>query len=447
MKKTMKFLCLGMAASLAGSVAFTTTPDTSARAGDSEQPIHTALSSDFAAITDDAGVPVSVIDDDSDVGEKSALVQTSDGTLGRVIIQSSRPFDEIPETPPLEPSNKGTGMPVEGVDYTTSVGDAPTITSGYFDTNEVGTVEEASLKTSSVTAITASSVSFSWAEAPGIDEYTVIRNGVEVGRTFSPEFAESGLSSATDYMYEITGLGNEEDSSGNVQSYTRIEPITTLNGSEGAGRNLAPMTDQTYGTAFIYKTFITNNKVKVDALEGAVCDADPGNYFGGDDRSFLTPGPGAPYDTPSYRTMAFLAADWSQPAPYNLQWLKGVGVTKKYVGTSLVATRTAADNGIVFQNPRMSGNYVNFGVSHEVGNPFCALGGIRYSLTNVEMYKSGTVSILGSRQPVPAHEAYARFSNALGNEIWRSLYVGTQGSFACISGFCPSENINRTISY
>ncbi len=106
---------------------------------------------------------------------------------------------------------------------------------------------------------------------------------------------------------------------------------------------------------------------------------------------------------------------------------------------------TAAAGGIVFQNPTVSANnYLSLGISHEVGNPFCTFGAIRYSVPVVKIWKNGTMSISGSRQPVPHHEAYGLFTNSNGTQAWATMYRGSNGGFGCVSGLCVSDNISKT---
>jgi hypothetical protein len=144
----------------------------------------------------------------------------------------------------------------------------------------------------------------------------------------------------------------------------------------------------------------------------------------------------------------FFNVNWDNYAPYDLVYVKSVGETKKLNWAyNVIDRRSASSNGMVFQNPKRSGDLVTFGISHEVGDPFCVAGAVRYSLSSVKIYRSGTVTIQGSRQPVPAHEAYARFSNSSGAETWRTLYQASGPSFACLMpAVCLSENINASVT-
>lgn len=154
-----------------------------------------------------------------------------------------------------------------------------------------------------------------------------------------------------------------------------------------------------------------------------------------------------PWSQQSSRTGARVKADFIPGGGGYLQTAKHVNPTKKYNSSNqLIDSRQAGTGGIVFQNPTIGTNYLSLGISHEVGNPFCALGAIRYSLPSVQIWGSGTIAISGSRQPVPAHEAYGLFRYSAGFYLWQPMYWGPQGDFFCLSGGCPSQNINATFS-
>ncbi|WP_146076181.1 hypothetical protein [Rathayibacter rathayi] len=291
-------------------------------------------------------------------------------------------------------------------------------------------------------AITAESASFDW-DTSGSPEYSVLRDGDEIGSSTDGKFTDSSLQPGLSYDYLLEG---EADKLGNVAS--RSLTVRTL--GENANRSdqvLQPLGYQPYTTAYDYKTFIPNDKVNNFAAQLG-CGLGSDEFFKGDNRNFIGPGAGAPYRTPSYRTQMFLNVNWDNTAPYDLTYVKSVGPTRKLNSSGdVIETRTASDAGMVFQNPTRSGNLVTFGVSHEVGDPFCVAGAVRYSLTWVKIYRSGSVSIEGSRQPVPSHEAYARFSSSNGSESWKTLYQATGTNFNCLlPAICASENIKETVS-
>ena len=401
-------------------------------------------------IVDSEGRAVRVLDvlgDSQESAEETALVQTSGGDYA-VVTTQWRVIRE-PHRPPgsFEYPTSDSGTHEVGPDGSSVV------TEGY-NFEELPIIKRADMEVAFVSAVASSVVSLAWAPSAGAREYVVFRDGTEVERTAGPTFLDENVESDSELTYEIVAEVEATDSTEASRS-TRTVPISVLSDdaqdftrSDGS---LAPLTYQLYTTAFIYKTFITNQYVQVGAMEAAGCflsGAAVGDYFGGDNRYYATPGIGAPWTTPSFRTMAFMNVNWDNPAPYDLISAKQVGPTHLYDSSfGLKGTLTASANAIVFQNPSHSGNYVVFGISHEVTNPWCAYGAIRYSLPYVEIYRSGTVSIEGSRQPVPAHEAYARFNTSSGAEVWLSLYQGAQGDFVCLTGVCAAESINASRTY
>lgn len=408
------------------------------------------LSADPEDLVDKNGKAVSLISAESaaeDSAEQVSLVRTAGGVDARVTAQWSQPRTASPLP---EPGNYPMAV---GEKEEISPQGIASVQSG-FNFEDIKQLTRDDLELAFVSAVTSSSVSFAWRVNPLVSEYVVTRDGAEVARTGDGSFLDRGLSAGKSYLYEIRAEVPATEA--REATYTsRTVPLTTL-GSESAsslgGGVISPLTWQLYTTAFTYKTFITDSYVPVDFATAAGCfvnGAVVGDYFGGDGRYFAGPGLTAPYTTPSYRTQAFVNVNWDNPSPWDIVTVKLVSPTRLYDSSlALKATHTASTNGIVFQNPSRAGDYVSLGISHEVGNPFCVVSAIRYSLAWVEFHRSGTVSFEGSRQPVPAHEAYARFSDSSGNEFWYSLYLGNQGSFLCtLPSLCVSENIDGSWSY
>lgn len=436
-KSVVSFVALLTMGALCGASAV---PDASAT--DSDLVIAVFSESPTASL-DARGFGVKLVDELSDVGESIAIVRTNSGQPARITTQYGTPASDA--APTEYPRITAEEPPAE------LRGEAM-VRSGSFGPGEVGKVDQADLELQFVSAITSTTASFAWKPDIESDGYTVLRDGKVLAQTADPSFTDVGLRPNAVYSYEIVGTFDSETSAD--LSFSRHVPVSTLTDERSTLDAIAsgaqPLVYQTYTTAFMYKTFITQNRVKADLLQSIGCDLSVGQSSGGDNRGFALPGSGAPHVTPSYRTMMFFNVNWDNPAPWDLIWSKGVGATKKYSSSgTLLETRYASDSSMVFQNPSRSGNYAQVGMSHEAGHPFCMPpGAIRYSLTNVQFYRSGTVSVLGSRQPVPAHEAYARFSNVLGIETWRTLYQGAQGSFTCLlPSTCGAQTINKSYTF
>ncbi|MFT4137012.1 hypothetical protein [Microbacterium sp.] len=447
--RTYKVLVAGFTVA---SVTLLGLSGTSAAASDNNDVVVAPLTASPSDATDEDGERVQIVSESGgqEDGEGVTLVRTAKGKLAVVTTQWGMPRlqGEVIDSYPLVPE----GSEPEA----TITNDALTRTQG-FNFDDLPLADTSAMEVVFVSAVTSSSVSLAWSSPAEGAEFTILRDGAPISTTVEHDFVDRTVVPSTSYTYEISAKTNGSKERSSWQ-YSRTIPLYTLPSSTGkissGSGPIAPLTYQAYTTAFIYKTFITQKYVSAGIMEAAGCGLSGGvgygDQFSGDNRGFQLPGPGAPGVTPSYRSMAFLNVNWDNPYPWDVVWTYGVGATKLYDKFgNLKDTRYASTNGIVFQNPSHAGNYAHFGLSHEVGNPFCPPGGaIRYSLPSVEFYRSGTVSVSGSRMPVPAHEAYARFSNSSGSEVWRTLYRGNQGSFTClIPFFCASENINASYSY
>lgn len=197
-------------------------------------------------------------------------------------------------------------------------------------------------------------------------------------------------------------------------------------------------------------TFLKNDYYPAGWMSQVGCGTNQNWYFKGDNRDYYKPAGPVPLPThPSFRTGLEVVAELDAPSALQGVYInKMVGTTKRYdEHKNFVDSATASSNGIVVQNPTVSAdNYVKYGVSHEIGDPFCWIGKIRYSLPLVEVYKSGTVSLSGSRQPIPAFEFYASFIPSSGASYWATLFRGHEGDLVCLLGICPSQNISQTHS-
>ncbi|WP_147440369.1 hypothetical protein [Mycetocola tolaasinivorans] len=364
---------------------------------------------------------------DANVGETSQIVTQAETKAEAIVtIQYSPTLDEIEGSDPV-------ALP----EPTFVVRDEYSYSSGDFgdavdrDSSLQQTPEFASV-------VTENSVAFEWPIHKS-ENYKVFRDGEYIGESSGSRFLDSSLAGGTSHEYALESVGS---------SASRTIPVTTPKKSLGLSAIEILAADYSReSTAFVYKTFIPSQFASTSLYKA--CSVGPGEKIGGDSRGFADPGSGAPWTTPSYRTQMFLNVSWNNPAPYDITYVKSVGETKKFSSSNrLLESKTAADGGMVFQNPRRAGRLVTFGISHEATNPFCPPGGaIRYSLSWVKLYQSGTVSIQGSRQPVPAHEAYARFETRSGNLYWKQLLRANGDNFICLMpGVCAAQNINSSVS-
>lgn len=199
-----------------------------------------------------------------------------------------------------------------------------------------------------------------------------------------------------------------------------------------------------------YVTFITGSRVPADWMSAFTCEINLGQSFGGDNRGFTLPISPIPVQGgPWYRTGFEAVADFEAPPAYqSIYHTRVVGPTQKYASNgALLETRVAANTGMALVNPQLlPGSYATFKMTHAVGNPFCGAGAIRYNVSSAHIYRSGTITVNGTRHPVPAHEIYGLFHSS-GSYQWLSMYQGAQGDFWCLSGLCPPQSISNQIIY
>lgn len=402
-------------------------------------PVLLSLDNGFK-FTDFNGGVIEVLADNDAGGERTITGQQQDGTPVVITIQSAVPAPAgLPADPEAVASsaltNYTTGGPVEE-------------TQGF--TNEQLAFDESQLRPVFAWAVTPSTVSLTWAQVDGIAGFDIYRDGTLVNTVTTNSFLDSGLTSETQYVYEVKGEGIALDSSSAVPTSERTVPVATLASSllRASGAGVVPYTYQPYTTAFIYKTFIPDAWVNPDFFAAVGCGlaGQDGYQFKGDNRGYANPGPGAPGIPNDYRSMMFVNVNWDNPAPYDLYLTKGIGSTQLYRYGTLQETRTASMDNMLFQDLQKSGAYAQVRFNHSAGNPFCTAGAITYNVI-VRLYRSGTIEVVGSRYPAPNHEGWGRYSNSGGSEAWYNIFQLNNQGFNCLTGACGSEtiNYNRTV--
>ncbi|WP_162940348.1 hypothetical protein [Gryllotalpicola protaetiae] len=292
--------------------------------------------------------------------------------------------------------------------------------------------------------VTPSTVTLTWAPITGAEQYAVSRNGIVLVRLNSGEdsFHDTDLAPATEYEYQLSASGVSDDGLPTQLSARTVEIQTAGNQlKRSSNGSVVPFTNQPYDTAFVWKTFIPQSRVDLDFFATISCGAigDGGVQFGGDNRGYQTPNSSTPNETPDYRTQMFVNVNWDNPSPYDFYLGKYVNASTKYDDGVLVDTETASADGMTFTNVQHSGNFASVRLNHDVGNPFCSAGSIKYN-ANINFYRSGTVEVVGSRAPVPDHEGYARFNNT-GSEFWVTMFNRDNKGFDCLSGGCTPDDI------
>ena len=233
-----------------------------------------------------------------------------------------------------------------------------------------------------------------------------------------------------------------EDSSGTLPTEVKTLSVEAiLPGQTG----MQTRDYQENSTAYLHTTFIPESRVNINGLENLGCGEIPNREisFSGDDRSWFLPTMDFPLTSdsvPSFRTLAFVYVNWQNSDSQKMNTMFGVSPTNKYVDGELAETRRASNSGIEIVNPGVSSNYAEFRVAHDVANPFCSVGSIRYN-EQVRMYRgTGLVEVIGWRQAAPAHEIYARRDLDSGSQQWEAMSRRSNEGFGClVEDFCDLD--------
>lgn len=287
-------------------------------------------------------------------------------------------------------------------------------------------------------AVTPHSVSMAWESDPSV-VYNISRNGQPIAQVSGGKYVDETVSPGTEYQYSIepataaAGASGKPGMSGVIQ--VRTPDASGAGGVATKAAGLATKKMQTGGpTVTIYKrrTFIPNEWVEVDGLANVACEGDADvQRFKGDDRGwsndfFLDPN--------KSRTEVTVTADWRQ-TPAALESSIHMSSTTWYHDGERDVRTAKPDNSWVTVDDDDDG-YVNFFISHDIGNPFCTGNSIFYKET-VEMWNDGSVRIsYGVRRKAPRHEALVmlRFPGENGDVYrgpWRLLQMENYG-FGCL---------------
>lgn len=393
------------------------------------------------SITDVNGQQLKTLSSTGDNAERQITAETLSGLPVNVVVQGAPASAERVDVQPQSTSSPAAPSAAD-----------PSVVSADGTTGFNKHVKSTAVDVSSFTprfayGATPSTVTLAWAPVAHAASYVVTRDGVELAGVTGDSVQDSGLSPASTHVYEVNAIST---SSGvPVVLSTRTTAIKTPGRSlqKTATGAIQPYTYQQGTTAFVWKTFIPEARVSLDLFASLSCESagQSGVTFGGDNRSYVTPSVATPTQTPDYRTQMFVNVNWDNPQPYDFYLGAYVAASHKYVNGTLVSTKTAPATGMKFTNVQhgTGGSYASVRLTHSVGNPFCSLGSINYN-ANVNFYRSGTVEVVGSRYPVPAHEGYARFDNLPYNSQWVNLFKRSNQGFDCLSGYCTNDSITAS---
>lgn len=282
-------------------------------------------------------------------------------------------------------------------------------------------------------------------------EAIVSRDGAVIGSTEGGSFVDDGVADSTIYEYTVESVpaaveqrssASEKDIS--EQALANASPAGSDRTSVTFQAEALPESDpldattalaaaalpkQTLNT-WVHMTYIPQATVSVNLFEGMACDG--AEAFRGDNRADKAP---TASSLPSHRTAIRVAANWSNPSPYQLYWEKSTGITRKVVGGKVVATKQASPNGIEVLNTWVKSGVAHFDIRHDVADPFCKVGSVKYRET-VQIWRSGIVAVNGRHNSVPNHESYASYNyDKYGNQRFVKVWNFSKASYPCLVGW------------
>jgi hypothetical protein len=398
-----------------------------------DSPVVLASSSASVFATAD-GSPLRVVTNSDSLGERTVTGLTATAEPATLVFQS------IPRT---------ALAPAQGSLSTQADPGVTTTNPGLVTTTEVAkplSTNPAEWIQSSSYGFTRTTASFSWERSA--TPFEVYKDDVLIGTSKNGTFTATGLIPATKYSFEMRGT--VKDSSGTAIPSRKLINITTYSAIPSAvsQRMMSPQTYQLYSTAFVHKTFIPDATVPA-----WMCNyADSSYSFKGDNRTYVTPTWLEPDEAPNYRTMMFANVNWDNPSPYTVVTTKGVGQSVTLHNGSVYQATYASMSNMLFTDVQAGGSYAQVRFDHTASNPHCKIwdvnygGAIKYNEL-VMFYRGGMVDVEGWRSPVPAHEGYARFDDAAGNETWTTMFRKSNTGFQClIYGTCANDSISSQVS-
>lgn len=368
--------------------------------------------------------------DTKEVGERIIAAETADGQPAIITIQTA-PVGS------LDSMTMDEMVPAEGMGF---VEEDPGTLVEVLPSEQLS-LDQADWEEVSALAVTRSTATFRWDAS--LVPFEGSLDGEALGTSVDGRITVENLEPAHTYTVELRGqiAGPDGEAASSVKTIT----VATLGGTP----KRSARTYQAYTTAFMHRTFIPPASV-----DGSMCNWGNPNYtFKGDNRSYKTPTAAGPNETPNYRTMMFANINWDNAAPYTVITAKGVGLSVTQNNGVTAHSSYADTSGMKFEEIQSGGAYAQVRFNHTASNPHCSIlnanygGAIRYNEI-VRFYRSGTVEVVGYRQQAPAHEGYARFSDASGAETWTTVFqLGNSGFHCLIAELCSTQTLNYSKSY
>ena len=275
-------------------------------------------------------------------------------------------------------------------------------------------------------------------------EATVLRDGQPVGTTIDGTFRDLSVEPGSSYSYSIESVSPQQTvveepldatapvadptaMSLSVEAHTMPE-VSSARSLDAAVTPYAVPTQQL--NQWVHMTYIPQETVPIAWYEGMACSG--AHAFKGDNRGDAYP---SAFALPSHRTAIRVAANWQNPAPWNMYWEKSTGITRKVVDGVVTETKQASPDGIQVLDTWMTTSVAHFDIRHDVADPFCVVGSVKYRET-VQFWKSGAVAVNGRHNNVPNHESYASYNfDTLGNQIFTKVWNFSDASYPCLVGW------------
>ncbi|MDF2562360.1 MAG: hypothetical protein K0R99_3806 [Microbacterium sp.] len=393
-----------------------------------------------------SGDPITVESDDHELGERVVTGVTGEETPVQILIQSSA----IAEADRAKVEETVSAVP-EPANLTFSE-EPPGPVSGEIETDPLSD-DPKDWEVVSVIAFTDSTASFAWPEK---ETFSVYEGDSLLGVSEDGLFVTPRLEPEKSYTFSmIAASPTARSSDDQVSTASRTITFQTFTGvaSEDQERLIEPRTYQPWYNQYVHKTFIPD--LRVGGLQCNLNHPFDEWHFGGDLRTYEFPAPETPWGVANYRTMMFVNVNWDNPAPHKMSWVKDVGSTRIYKNGNLDRTLYANMDSMTFHDAQANSSYAKIRLQHYGSNPGCALldfeysGAITYGET-VEFYRSGTISVDGSRFRAPAHEMYGGFTPPNGSHtIWKTIARLPNDGFECLLGplACSPGFYEQSASY
>jgi hypothetical protein len=363
----------------------------------------------FEDINEDAVLVLE--DDDSDLGERIVDGELDSGTPVQIRIYSLDPTADFD---------------LEDVEDAMEDAELNSSETEVEPSEEVFEAEEAeptplTYEPTLASAVTPTTISVTWSDLATEAPSLVFLDGEGLTETTEPFFAITDLQPETEYTVEVRpAITNDGEA-----PLSHVLTLTTLSASGPVANRTTPQTS----TEFNMRTFIA--PATVDDPLNFGCTLTPGTVFGGDGRSYT-----APSSAVDYRTMMAVSVNWGAQT---MSVVKDTGLSRLYVNNVLVAAKEAPTTGMKFEEQQISSTFAKVRLNHSAGDPFCAIGAVSYNVV-VNMWRSGIVSVIGQRMPVPNFEGWMRWSGG----TWKPVLLLQNHGFACLVAICGYQSINAS---